>query len=468
MKKRHVKYYGLSVLFGAILTSCSASSSYNGGYAIGETQRYYSGQQAEFLPSLSELPAQAFTSEQASYWWENFNDPLLNHFVARSLETSFDTRRALLNVEQAEAILRGVRADILPAVNLNTQALTQDLSSLGADAALNVNWNLDLFGKTRAQIKQAQSELANSQATAKDVNRLTLARITQAYIAYRTTQDRILLSEANLARLLDNQKNIRRLVDTGFSTKLDLNRTQTQVSQLQSRLASLQAQKVATRNALAIFVQIPPQKLQELLSSSVDHKLTLPQNLTPPQLDLLIRHRPDIRSAEWSLIAATQSQRAAQLALYPDVTLGGDILRLSTLTDLADIGNVSSALFANLAQPLLGRGRLLANIDLQSARVQQALVDYEETVLQAVLDIDTALSVWGRRQEQLAFDKSSLDTAIEAQQLAKRLFFAGESNFTALIVAENTRLAAEENYLLSRQAAFESYIAYAAATVPNW
>ena len=148
--------------------------------------------------------------------------------------------------------------------------------------------------------------------------------------------------------------------------------------------------------------------------------------------------------------------------------MGGDIFSLGSAARLTDIGNLSSSLFANIAQPLFGRGRLLANIDQESAIVDQALVNYEETVLQAVLDIDTALTNWARRQEQLRFDKQSFDTAKEAQQLAKKLFFAGESNYTAVIVAENTRLAAEEEYLLSRQAAFESYIAYSAAIVPNW
>jgi len=93
-----------------------------------------------------------------------------------------------------------------------------------------------------------------------------LARVSQAYIAYRTTEERIKLSQTNLERLLGNQNRISRLVETGYSSQLNLNRTETQVSQLQSNLAALQSQKTATRNALAIFVQDPPQMLQNKLS----------------------------------------------------------------------------------------------------------------------------------------------------------------------------------------------------------
>ena len=111
---------------------------------------------------------------------------------------------------------------------------------------------------------------------------------------------------------------------------------------------------------------------------------------------------------------------------------------------------------------------MLAGIDLESARVKQALLNYEEAVFQAALDIDTSLATWDRRQKQLAFDQKTLTTATEAQKRAQKLFFAGEESYTAVIVAENTRLAAEDRYLISRLAAFESYIDYSASTIPNW
>jgi len=468
MLNKQLKVHGFGISIALCLASCTSLEAVNSEQKISNAKNYYSDNGAAFLPSLANLPIEAFSSQQARYWWESFNDPVLNQFISQALQRSFDTRRALTNVEQAEAILRGVRADLLPSLNLNGRVNATDFESLGAGAALSGDWNLDIFGKTRETVRQSQSNLANSQVNVQDVKRLTLARVSQAYIAYRTTEERIRLNRANLKRLIENQSSITRLVENGYSSRLDLNRTETQISQLQSNLAALEAQKTTARNAIAIFVQVPPQELQNILSKSASHQLTLPGHIMPPNLAYIVRHRPDIRSAEWALISATQSQRAAQLALYPDITLGGDIFSLGSAIRLADIGNLSSSLFANIAQPLFGRGRLLANIDQESAIVNQALINYEETILQAVLGIDNALTNWAKRQEQLTFDKKSLDTAIEAQQLAKKLFFAGESNFTAVIVAENTRLAAEEDYLLSRQAAFESYITYSAAIVPNW
>ena len=468
MKNKHMRIRGVGITAAVFLASCTSFEPVNSEHKISNAQNYYADNNAAFLPSLENLPTEAFSSQQARYWWESFGDPVLNQFISQSLQRSFDTRRALTNVEQAEAILRGVRADLVPSIDLNGQINATDFERFGSGTALSGVWNLDVFGRTRATVRQSQSNLANNQAIVQDVRRLTLARVSQAYIAYRTTEERIKLSQANLKRLLENKSRINRLVETGYSSRLDLNRTETQISQLQSNLAALEAQKTSTRNALAIFVQVPPKELQNILSQSASHPRILPDNIMPPNLGFIVRHRPDIRSAEWALIAATQSQHAAQLALYPDITLGGDIFSLGSAARLADIGNLSSSLFANIAQPLFGRGRLFANIDQESAIVDQALVNYEETVLQAVLDIDTALKNWARRQEQLRFDKQSFDTAKEAQQLAKKLFFAGESNYTAVIVAENTRLAAEEEYLLSRQAAFESYIAYSAAIVPNW
>ncbi len=468
MTKQDILNRGILTALASALASCASTGPAPETQRPSVTQDYYANHQSDYLTSLANLPETAFKSQEARYWWENFQDPLLNRLVYESLNRSFDTKRALANVEQAEAILRGVRADLLPSVDLNGQSGLFNLSDAAIGASLEAEWNLDLFGRTRTTVRQAQSNLANSQANVQDIRRLILAQISQAYMSYRTTEARINLSQDNLKRLEKNKSRISRLVENGYSSKLDLNRAETQISQLRSNIVELEAQKTATRNAIALIVQAVPRDLDTVLSDNAASKPSLPAQILPPRLDYIVRHRPDIRASEWALISATQSRQAAQLALYPDITLGGDVFRLGSVGSLTNLGNVSSSLFANIVQPLLGRGRLLANIDQESALVKQALINYEESVFEAVLDIDTALANWSKRQEQIAFDKQSLDTAIEAQQLAERLFFAGETSFTAVIVAENTRLAAEETYLLSRQAAFESYISYAAATVPNW
>jgi NodT family efflux transporter outer membrane factor (OMF) lipoprotein len=430
---------------------------------ISGTQNAVSGQVSEFLPTLNEVPREAFKSQQALNWWENFEDPFLNFLVAETLQKSFDMRRALTNVEQAEALLRGVQADLVPSINLSGDGLAVDYSDFGAGAGLGGDWNLDLFGRTRQGVKEAQSNIAANQALVSDTRRLVLTRMVQTYVAYRTTEARVTLNQSNLARLQEKRGRIDRLVQSGYSSRLDLDRADTQISQIESNLAALDAQKSSLRNALAIFMQQTPRALDANLSRP--NSLSLPTQVAPPNLDYIVRHRPDIRAAEWGLVSATHGERAAQLALYPDVSLNGSIFNFSSLTN---IGSLTSSIVASITQPLFGRGRLLAGVDLETARVKQALLNYEEAVFQAALEIDTTLTTWDRRQKQLSFDEKTLNTAIEAQKRAQKLFFAGQESFTAVIVAENTRLAAEESYLLSRQAAFNSYINYAAATVPNW
>ena len=467
MKKNYLKYCGFHIAIGLVLTSCSSFTHGSDQFHLPAVQSIFSNNNSEFLPSLNEISADAFRSRQALNWWENFEDPFLDYLVYETFQKSYDIRRSLTDVEQAEAILRGVRADLLPRVNANSQIGALDFDDIDLSTGLSGEWDLDLFGQTRQTVKQAQTNVAINQALARDVRRLVVTRLVQTYITYRTTEGRIDLSQSNLDRLLKARQRINRLVQSGYSSRLDLDRAETQISQLQSNMSALEAQKVSTRNALAIFMQVSPETLQGWLSSE-SSTLKLPQNIAPPSLDYIARHRPDIRVAEWSLVSATQGRRAAQMALYPDITLDGDIFSISALSNLTDFGSVTSTIAANIVQPLFGRGRLLAGIDLESARVKQALLNYEETVFQAALDIDTSLATWDRRQKQLAFDQKTLTTATEAQKRAQKLFFAGEESYTAVIVAENTRLAAEDRYLISRLAAFESYIDYSASTVPNW
>ncbi len=468
MNKTNYKSFGIQIALGLLLSSCSALPSDYGPDVVSATQNVFStNNSGEFLPSLRDMPIEAFTARTAKNWWGNFEDPLLNYLAHETLQKSYDARRAITNVEQAESLLRADRADLSPVIGLNGQINTRDYSEIDLGVGVGGSWDLDLFGETRENIKQAESNVALNKATVRDVRRLVLASMVQTYVAYRTTQARIDLNQHNLGRLLEKQQRIKRLVDSGYSSRLDLDRADTQIFQIQSNIAALEAQKVATRNALAIFVQTSPQVLKGWLERKAGN-LSLPSQLLPPSLDYIVRHRPDIRAAEWSLISATHGERAAQLALRPDVTLSGSIFSLGTLGNLTDIGGLSSSILTNIAQPLLGRGRLLAGIDLETARMKQAMINYEEAVFQAALDIDTALATWNRRQQQLAFDQKTMNTAIEAQERAQKLFFAGQESFTAVIVAENTLLAAQDTYLRSRQAAFTSYINYSAATVPGW
>ena len=182
MKNKHMRIRGVGITAAVFLASCTSFEPINSEHKISNAQNYYTHNEAAFLPSLANLPKEAFSSQQARYWWESFNDPVLNQFISQSLQRSFDTRRALKNVEQAEAILRGVRADLVPSLNLNGQINAADFKRVGAGASLSGDWNLDVFGRTRATVQQSQSNLANSQANVQDVRRLTLARVSQAYI----------------------------------------------------------------------------------------------------------------------------------------------------------------------------------------------------------------------------------------------------------------------------------------------
>ena len=457
----------VSLCAGLLLTSCASFNEVDSRGRIFDTQNFLSNNSTQYLPSVRNVPPGGFTSAQANNWWQSLKDPLLDYLIYEAVNGSFDTHRAITNLEQAEAILRGARADLLPTIGLNTQVNAQESASSTLNNAINGQWNLDLFGRTRQEVQQARLNVEVNHATIKDVKRLILARTAQTYIAYRTLDARVQLSQSNLERLHSTKDKINRLVEGGYNSRLDLKRAETQIANLQSNLSNLKGQRTSVLNALALITRISPQHITNMLDEAPD-SLNLPPQIAAPRLDYIVRHRPDIRAAEWALISATHGQRAAKLALYPDITLNGNIFSLSNLSDFPSFGNLSTAILTNIAQPLFGRGRLLAGVDLENARVRQALINYEETIYSAVLNIDSALMNWTTAQEQLEYDQVTLDTSVEAQELAQKLFFAGEESFTALIVAENARLSAQDNYLVSRQLALGSYINYSAATVPTW
>ena len=430
------------------------------------------------LPSLTSSPQNMYVATTSETWWHVFGDPLLNELISKAQVQAFDVRKALADVERAEALLRSARSANMPSLDLagSLGTLQPDLgasdlagtASNSAELSLIGNWTIDLFGQARNTIRSAEAGLLATQATQRDIERLIVARTLQAYLTSYNLRVRTQLAEQNIDRLTENTRRIGRLVEEGYSTRLDLRRSESQLFVLEAKRAELSALQTASDNALALLVAIPPADLIAALDAA-PLRLNMPRQLPVPDLERVARNRPDIRAAEFALFSASYQADAAQAALYPSISLNSSIFSSGqSIGDLPALSTVSGSLVSSLAAPLIGRGRLLANVDRADADLKKTLIAYEQTVFSAVLEIDTSLAQWKSAQDRMVLRSDALRAAVEAQELAERLFYAGELDFTSVVLAEQTRLQAEDEYLVARGEAFSTYVQYASAVVPGW
>jgi outer membrane protein, multidrug efflux system len=421
-------------------------------------------------------------------WWKAFDDPMLTSLVERGIVSNLDLRQAEARVRQARAT-RGIAASGLwPEIDasasysrsLNSSAsfgssgssslqptvipIANDLFQAGLDAA----WELDIFGGVRRSVEAAQAGLQTAVEDRHDVLVSLVAEVGINYVSLRGYQQQILIAQQNLAAQEHTAEITRKRYEAGFVSGLDAANANALVATTQSQIPVLESAARAAIYSLSVLLGLQPAVLVEELRSD------RPIPTTPPEVPVglpseLIRRRPDIRRAEAQLHAATANIGVATADLFPKFSLTGSFGFLNN--DIGSLANFSSRFWSygpNVTWPIFTAGRIRWNIELQKAIKEQDLAAYEQTILQALKDVETALVAYAKEQERI----SSLVVAVannrRAVDLSTKLYVAGKSDFLNVLVAQRSLNSSEDALVQSTRTLATDLIALYKALGGGW
>ena len=438
------------------------------------------------LPSLQasqiQWHASHYLATDASPWWQEFDDEVLHNLVAVTLKNANSVSLAVARLEESIANARASRSDLFPTLNLDGRAgvSSSDLENGGlqsnpartntASIDFDLAWQSDLFGRLRNASSASDASLQAASSRVRDAQRLVVARVVQSYYQLVSIRERIKLTAISVQRRDENVERIDQLLIQGYATALDKTRADSQLYEARASLAQLELSEITLLNQLSTITGIDIISIRKLLVATGE--LIMPPTSAPlPSIPLLIQHRPDLRAVERDLVAAAYNVNSSLAALYP--TLGfslsvGKGPDGGTLGAFPALDVITGSILSNLAMPILGRGRLLAAIDVNSARLKQAHSTFESTALQVISELDTAIASIDKNR--VIFEQRALASgaAREAAELSKELFKAGELDYTSVILAEQTRVSAENNGITSQEALINAYVTYMAAVAPAW
>ena len=403
----------------------------------------------------------SFHDSHSFQWWRGLQDPFLDQIVQSGRVSGLDVRIAQTQIYESQAFTRAQFAQLIPSVNLaaNSDVTETSSSSLG----LQYNWQVDLFGSLRASVKAAQLRGYVSQALAEDVRRIITSQIISTYIQLRARQVEIALSQRSAARLTESVDRITRLSNAGYATDLDVTRSKGQLIDVNARIQVLHGQERALQNALRQIVGHHVD-FNYLYNSRVDESFVFPRpNIIEPDPNRLFNDRPDIVAAALNLNAEGYERLSAQRNLYPSISVSGDIGFNGTIISPFSFSQISTSLISGLVAPLLGRGQLLSQVDAETAQNVRAIAEYEQAVLAAVTEVDTALIQLRSNRAAAAEQNQALIAATAALEQSKRLFDAGEISYLDVLITEQGIIDAERNFILSEEAAALSWVQYMAA-----
>ena len=399
-------------------------------------------------------PAWAAATPQGNWpdahWWTGFQAAELDRLIELALADSPDVRIAEQRVRAAELAVQQAGASLFPSLGLSASTGSRRSQAPGSSdavrsesssAALNIGYEVDLWGRLSAGVRGAEASLDGVRFDQASV-RLTLTTgVANAYFQHLSLFDRLEIARQNLQLA----ERLMAIVETrarhGSASALDVSRQRTTVLSQRAALLPLETQLRQTRHALALLVGKLPGELV-LQGDRIER-------LSPPVIGVavpgaILSRRPDVARAEADLRAADAQVDAARAALLPTLQLSaGGSLATSTLLSLSDPTRVLS-LTGSLAQNLFDGGRLRRQVDIGEVGVQQSWQAYRKTLLTAVKEVEDALVNVERQGAQELNQSAVRDEAQRSLQLSEQRYKAGAAGLSDVLDAQRTYFSAQD------------------------
>jgi NodT family efflux transporter outer membrane factor (OMF) lipoprotein len=393
--------------------------------------------------------AVAVQRDQMAMWWTVFNDPHLSELMDWAAIGNLDLQQAEARIRQARAQRTIAAGPLWPTVisqasyarehaSANapsggaTSGSSFDLYQVGFDAS----WELDVFGGNRRAVESAEASLEATQFDWAAVLVTLMGEVGSNYISYRTLQQRIGIANDNVKTQRDTLALTRRLFAAGLATDLDVARAEAQVETTEATIPQLTAQAHETMHLLGVLLGEQPMALAEDLAPVGGIPTGPPMVEVGIPSDLLLR-RPDLRSSEQQLAAATANIGVAVRDLYPRFFVTGfGALESVKASEVFDWPSRAASIGPTISWTVFDAGVIRATVDLRTAQQQQLLAAYRSVVLQAFQEVEDALVAYAEDQKS----RDNLANATAANQraadLAKQLYIQGLTDFLSVLQAQ--------------------------------
>lgn len=459
--KEKVRYRKLLIGGTALLLAgCAAGPDYRAPQAgaLGVPDSYYSNANGS-APSEVDL----------AQWWKRLGDPALSALVDAAVANNLDIVQAQARLRQARESLAQANASFLPQLsgtatggrNYSNQDAGGRLDSNGNpiggggsnwsssyNARVNASWQIDLFGELARGREAARADLAASGYDLANVRITIISELVTNYVQARLAQEQLRIARETQKVQKDNYQIADWRLQAGLVSSLDEQQARAQLAQTNATIPQLEASLRGSLNRIAVLTGQAPGEATRTLETPAAIPIASTDVSAGIPADTL-RQRPDVRSAERALAAATARIGVAQAQLYPALGISGNIGTTSNaFSDLFKL--ITGGIFGNIQQLIFDGGRAASQVRSQRAATDAAFAAYRQSVLTALEDVENAMAQLASARVRKAEFTTALDASNNAAILARSQYQAGLIDFQTLLNSESTLLNAR-NSLASAQ-----------------
>jgi len=432
------------------------------------------------MPSIyqQEQECDVCTNETPSldYWWEKFEDPMLNQLVEKALTCNYDLNIAREKIVEARSIMGIERSKLLPHIDgellysrvRNSETMTEspflggrflNLFQSGFDAI----WEFDLFGKNLDYTRASIYDICATAENMRNVHLTVASEVVRVYLRMRTLQSQIEVTENHIKSEENLHNLIKERYEAGLTPELNVYTSKALLETRKAVLPSFQAEFQESVYTLAVLTG----DLPENLGHTFDTKKPIP-HITPNieagiPSELLCR-RPDIRDKEFLLRAAGVRLRASKKELFPTISIGALYSWASGFASKwfkpdSRSGNLTPL----ISLPLFHGGAIWSNIHVENSRQRQAVLAYEQTILTALKEVESSLISYIKQQIRHEALIREVEANQKARDLAQVLYIGGFVDFLYvldverdLFLSKNLLIRSQENLMVYLVAFYKS------------
>ena len=432
------------------------------------------------LPQEWEEDAQIFQQVLPvdDQWWKAFQDPVLDSLISVAVKQNYSILTAIDRINMAKANLRMERGNFFPTIGLNAGWTRQQSSGNTSelpqstqhyyDASLNVSWELDLFGSIRNRVKAQKENFAASKEEYTGTMVSLCAQVASAYINLRELQQELAVIQKNCASQEAVLKITEVRYNTGLVSKLDVAQAKSVFFSTKASIPQIESGINQYITTLAILLGTYPQEIRPTLESPG----ILPDYMEPIGVglpaDLLLR-RPDIRSAERSVNAQAALVGASKSDWLPQIFLKGSLgYAAKDLKDLTHHKSMTYEIAPALSWTLFKGTQLVNATKLAKAQLDEAINQFNQTVLTAVQETDNAMNAYRNSIKQIVALREVRNQGQETLTLSLELYKQGLTPFQNVLDAQRSLLSYENQLVQARGYSLLQLIAMYQALGGGW
>lgn len=414
--------------------------------------KYERSSYASDKKSFAGLDSLSKDSVNLAKWFEIYKDEALQNLIKTALEKNLDLKLTVARIEEARLNAGMVRTNYYPSINYNLGAGTSNAKQNAMESrvafprdyytgAVTLDWELDIFGKIRSNREAYLNTLYEQEELKKNLNVILVAQVAENYFLLRDLDNRLAIAERTLKSRKESLRINSERFQKGYSPEIDQLQAQMQLSTIEASIPGLKRQIIVVENTLNALCGRSGGSISR--GQSVSNQ-NLPDSIPSGLPSQLLERRPDIKAAEYRVIAQNNRARVAQASRFPTLSLTGALGMASPQLSTLVSGNSSFAsVGGNLVGPIFAFGQNKRRYQAQVERTKQVQAEYEKTIMNAFLEVDNSLSNNHYLQEEYLARQTQVKAARKALELSMQRYNFGYTSYLEVLIQENSLLDAE-------------------------